>query len=108
MAVDGLVPPWSEWWGDEAMAVLVPDGERRAVVTSQLRSVPIELFETPIDVPAHWYEISSAYLLLGEPYRRDANTATAWGWPVVERLGGHLDIVTDPDALARVIADSIR
>jgi hypothetical protein len=108
MADDGLVPPWSTWWGDDAMAELVPDAERRAILETQVRATPIELFETPIDVPALWYEISSSYVLLGEPYRRDANTAAAWGWPVVERLGGHLDIVTEPEAIARAIVDIIR
>lgn len=108
MAVDGVVPPWSEWWGPEVMAALVPDAGRRAEIEAELPRVPLRFFEAPIDVPAHWYEISSSYVLLGEAYRREANTASAWSWPVVERLGSHLDIVNEPEALARLIRRIIR
>ena len=108
MAVGGLVPRWSEWWGPDAMATLVPDDARRAAVDAELPRIPIGFFEEPVDVPAHWYEISSSYVLLGEAYRRDANTAAAWDWPVVERLGGHLDLVNAPEPIARILVDIIR
>jgi pimeloyl-ACP methyl ester carboxylesterase len=36
-----------------------------------------------------------------EPYRRDADTARSLGWPVMEDLGNHLDIVNEPESLAR-------
>jgi len=108
MAIDGVVPRWSAWWGPDVVAGLVPDDATRAAIEAELPEVPLRFFEAPIDVPAYWYEISSSYVLLGEPYRRDANTAAAWGWPVVERPGGHLDIVNEPQAFAAIIADIIR
>jgi len=34
-----------------------------------------------------------------------AERSRALGWPTVERLGGHLDIVNDPHGIARTIIE---
>jgi hypothetical protein len=34
--------------------------------------------------------------------------AAVVGWPVAERLGGHLDIVADGEAIASILIDLVR
>jgi hypothetical protein len=101
LARDGTLPEWSSWWGDSVMEALVPDGARRAVIEAEMPRVPLAFFETPTALPVGWCAGPNALLLLSEPYRRDADTARSLGWPVVEDLGSHLDIVNNPESLAR-------
>jgi pimeloyl-ACP methyl ester carboxylesterase len=106
LADDGRLPRWSTWWGSGTMRTLVPDANRRASIEEELREVPLSLFESRVVVPERWCESSSAaYLLLSAAYREDADRARALGWPVVERLGGHLDTVIHPDPIAEVLVD---
>jgi hypothetical protein len=100
----GLLPPWSDWFGPDVMAELVPDPELRAAVIDDLPRLPLWYFEDTVTIPPDWPDFDGAYVLLSEVYRADAEAAAARGWPVIERLGGHLDIVTKPD----VVADALR
>ena len=54
LAVDGLLPPWSDWWGPDAMATLLPDERLRADLTSELPRLPLDYFEQTVDVPDGW------------------------------------------------------
>lgn len=58
------------------------------------------LFEGSISVPVGWCEWSSAYLLLSEGMRSEAERARLRGWTVLERLGSHLDVVNRPTEVA--------
>ena len=57
------------------------------------------------DVPAGWCDTAASFLLLSEAYRADFERARARGWATIERLGGHLDIVNDADAIAGTIIE---
>jgi hypothetical protein len=105
LAIDGVLPKWSTWWGDGAMQLLVSTADRRAELEAEMPEIPLAFFESPLDVPNGWCETPGSYLLLSEPYRADAERARALGWPTVERLGGHLDIVNDPDHVAHTILE---
>jgi hypothetical protein len=50
LAVDGILPRWSTWWGEDAMKTLVPDELRRAEVEGELPAIPIVFYETPIEL----------------------------------------------------------
>ena len=105
-ATDGLLPPWSEWFGPEVMGELVPDAERRSVVTAELPRLPISYYEARVPAPAGWAEAAGGYILLSaEAYGDQAWAAAARGWPVIELPGGHLDIVTSPEPIAAAIAE---
>lgn len=82
------------------METLVPDTERRAAVEADLPKLPLGFFETSVPMPEEWSRFEGAYILLSELYRADATVAASRGWPVVEILGGHLDLVTRPSKLA--------
>ena len=59
-------------------------------------------------LPTDWPRRSSSFLLLSEAYRADAEKARSLGWSLTERLGGHLDIVSAPEAVAPLIVNLAR
>jgi hypothetical protein len=99
----GMLPPWSTWFGSDVLAELVPDAERREAVREELPLLPLAYFEASVTIPPNWADFDGGYLLLSEIYRPDAEAAAARGWPVLERLGGHLDLVTRPEVVAEAI-----
>ena len=103
LAVAGTLPAWSSWWGDDVMKMLVPDESRRTQIEAEMSEVPLAFFESPVDLPTGWSRTGGAFLLLSEAYRRDADRARSLGWPVIECVGGHLDVVNDPEAVAHAI-----
>ena len=108
LAVDGTLPKWSTWWGPDVMRALIPDDTRRAQVDAELPEVPIAFYELTVELPTDWPRRSSSFLLLSEAYRADADRARSLGWSLTERLGGHLDIVSAPEAVAPLIVDLAR
>ena len=105
LAVDGVLPRWSTWWDEGVMQVLVPCAERRVELESEMVEVPLAFFESSFQAPEKWCETPGSFLLLSESYLADAERARTLGWSTVERLGGHLDIVNDPDGIARTILE---
>jgi len=103
LAVDGRLPPWSRWWGDDAMERLVDVPERRAAIEAELPIAPLAFYETSIAMPFGWCGTPCAYVLLSPSYRDDAVTASVRGWPVVERLGRHLDMANDELSIASIL-----
>jgi pimeloyl-ACP methyl ester carboxylesterase len=100
LARAGAVPPWSQWWGADVFADLVADADVRAVLASEMRTLPLDFFRTTVDVPAGWSEGGCAYLRLSHAYDREALEAERRGW-VVERVdGSHLDVAVRPEVTA--------
>jgi hypothetical protein len=108
LAVDGTLPKWSSWWSPDVMAALVPDDVRRAQLDAELPEVPLAFYEVAMELPTGWARRSSSFLLLSEAYRAHADRARSLGWPLTERLGGHLDIVSAAEAVAPLIVDLAR
>jgi hypothetical protein len=65
--------------------------------------VPLEFYETSVTLPDGWCSVRGGFVLLSEGYRPDAATAVSLGWPTVELLGAHLDLVNHPDAVAQAL-----
>lgn len=107
-ASDGVLPPWSDWYGEDVMAELIPDRDRRGIVTAELPRLPLRFFEEPVPVPLGWAATRCGYIQLSEAYAEDAARAAGQGWPVIERQGAHLDIVTRPVEIADAILDVTR
>lgn len=108
LAVDGTLPKWSTWWGPDVMRALVPDDTRRGQVDAELPEVPIVFYEVAMELPTDWAQRSCSFLLLSEAYRADADKARSLGWSLTESVGGHLDIVSAPGAVASLIVDLAR
>jgi hypothetical protein len=98
LASDGVLPPWSSWFGERAMRELVPDERLRAALEGEMPRLPLSYFEASVPAPDGWSRRPCGYLLLSaDPYGPSATAARALGWPVREIHGGrHLAIATEP------------
>lgn len=103
MATGGLLPAFSDWFGPDVMKQLIPDDEKRAIVCGDLPRLPVAFFESRVPVPSGWASARCGYVQLSEPYSAEAAAATSQGWPVVQRLGAHFDMVTRPVLIADAI-----
>jgi pimeloyl-ACP methyl ester carboxylesterase len=102
-ASGGLLPCWTDWWGEEDVAPLFPDQATRQAVTEEQPRLPLAYYEASVPVPAGWGARPCAYLLFGPPYDELAAEARGRGW-IVERLpGAHLHQLVDPDGVARLL-----
>jgi pimeloyl-ACP methyl ester carboxylesterase len=105
-AVNGTLPPWSTWWGEETMRELVPDQTVRAALERELPSLPLSYFEQSVPSPAGWDCVPCAYLLLSDAYRDAASNARARGWRVEEIAGAqHLHVVVAPATVTDVLLE---
>jgi pimeloyl-ACP methyl ester carboxylesterase len=102
LARDGMLPPWNEWFPAAELAAILPDPAMRSAFVSELRPVPLSLYDPPAaDRPA--WTGTAGYLLLSEAYRPIAEQAAAAGQTVVEALDHHLAMLTAPAAVTAVL-----
>lgn len=66
LSTDGVLPPWSSWFGGDAMHDLVGDERLREALTAEMRSLPLSYFETDVPLPDHWSERRCGYILLSD------------------------------------------
>jgi pimeloyl-ACP methyl ester carboxylesterase len=101
LASDGVLPPWSQWFGEDTMRELVTDAALRSSLEREMPRLPLSYFDTSVPMPDGWAERSSAYLLLSpETYGESATRARDLGWTVADVPDAHhLTIVTDPVAV---------
>jgi pimeloyl-ACP methyl ester carboxylesterase len=99
-AVDGRLPPWPEWWGEERMRELVPDDELRAAFVAACPAVPVAAIDAVMpelpDPPA-------VFVQLSDTYAPESNASRARGWPVLTLDAQHLAPLTDPEGIADAI-----
>jgi pimeloyl-ACP methyl ester carboxylesterase len=106
LAVGGMLPPWSTWWGEEAMRDLVPNGALRTALAREMPSLPLAFFEHGIPSPAGWDRTPCAYLLLSDAYREAATEARERGWRVEEIAGAqHLHVAVAPEAVTDALLE---
>jgi hypothetical protein len=99
LARDGVLPPWSEWFGP--VAEPVPDRELRSTLAAEMPRLPVSYFEASVPMSHGWDRVPCGYVLLSETYRQSAAEARDRGWPVVEiPQGNHLTLATDPVTVA--------
>jgi hypothetical protein len=100
---EGVLPPWSEWFGSGVMEELIPDDDVRNAFVSGLPMMLLSYFERPVSVPNGWATTNCRYVLLSEAYREEVTEAASRGWEVFEQLGSHLDILTRPVEIADLL-----
>jgi hypothetical protein len=101
----GWLPPWPRWWGDEALAELIPDPETRQRFAAGCPRLPMAMFEEAHPPAPRWPDAPAAYLLLSEACQDQAATARENGWPVTELASHHLAPVTDAGLVAVSLRD---
>ena len=102
-AVDGRLPRWPQWWGEERMRALVPDDALRAEFVARCPAVPVEtIYEVMPDAP----EPSSVFVQLSGAYEPETAAARAKGWPTIVIDSQHLAPLTDPETVADLIVQA--
>jgi hypothetical protein len=102
LAVDGGLPPWTQWWEPAEVDALLPARYREAVVSEQPR-LPLAYFRQRVPVPEGWEPEHCAYLRLSDAYAGDAAVAADRGWRSAHLPGGHLHMLADPPAVAAAV-----
>lgn len=101
----GRLPRWSQWFGPEAMAALIPDPDLRAEIEEEMPSVPLASFEESVPVPPEWPSSGCGYLHFSPPYDAEAAEARSRGWQVTRLPGGHFHMVVDPEPVTDALLD---
>ncbi len=96
LATDGRLPGWSQWWGAEAMAMMVPDEGLRAALELEMPSLPLAYFSQELEASRGWATRPCGYIRLSELYEPSAEAAEGLGWPVERFSAGHLHAAVDP------------
>ncbi len=96
----GWLPPWPQWWGDEALAELIPDPDARRRFAAGCPPLPLAMFEEVHPPAPQWPNAPAAYLQLSEAYEDQAAKARQLGWPVAEQVSHHLAPLTDSGLVA--------
>lgn len=81
LAVDGLLPTWSTWWGEGVMDVLVPAVDRRVELEAEMTEIPLAFYESSLEVSERWCDTPGSFLLLSEPYREMPSELARWDGP---------------------------
>jgi hypothetical protein len=102
LAVDGVLPPWTQWWDPADVDALLPARCREVVVNEQPR-LPLAYFHQRVPVPEGWEPERCAYLRLSDAYADDAAAAADRGWRSEHLPGGHLHMLVDPAAVAAAV-----
>lgn len=101
LASDDVLPPWSSWFGGQAMRELIPDERLRTALVDEMPRLPLSYFDAIVPVPDGWDARPCGYLLFtGEPYGDSAADARRRDWPVAEiHEVQHLAMATAPIAV---------
>ncbi len=99
----GWLPPWSQWWGAEELAALVPDPVVRQHFADECPRLPLALFEEIHPPVPGWPDAPGGYLQLSEAYEDEAARARELGWPVRNRPSHHLALLTEPGPVAHEV-----
>jgi pimeloyl-ACP methyl ester carboxylesterase len=107
LATEGVLPPWSSWFGEEGLRELVPDRATRAALEQEMPRLPLAYFETSVPVPPGWDEPRCAYLLFDrDTYGESAADARRRGWPVAEiPAANHLALLTDAESVVGALIE---
>jgi len=106
-AADGLLPPWTSWWDEADVAALFPNADVRALVEAEQPRMPLAYFEHLPPAPDGWATVPCGNVWFGEPYDQGAEQAANLGWPTAHLPGGHLQMLSDPPAIASAILEIV-
>lgn len=103
----GWLPPWSQWWGEEELAALLPDPAVRLHFAAGCPRLPLAMFEETHPPVPGWPAAPGGYLQLSEAYEDEAVRARELGWPVRRQLSHHLALLAEPGQVARQVRELI-
>jgi len=104
---DGILPPYHEWFPPGALAEWVPDPDRRRRLIAEIPRMPLAYFDEPAPPARFADSVACAFVRLGAPFDAAAGKAERLGWWVARRDWDHLRMLSNPQAVADVIAQAI-
>jgi hypothetical protein len=104
MSVDGVLPPWPQWWSPATIAELVPDPDVRARLADDCPPLPADLFDEPL--PDTELDVPGGYVQLSPAYADAASAAEQLGWPVMRIDADHLWLLSRPAEVARLLTET--
>ncbi|MHB8530009.1 MAG: alpha/beta fold hydrolase [Caulobacteraceae bacterium] len=106
LAVDGVVPPWTDWFGEGPIAAAIPDEGVRDAFKADLPRLPMAFFTAAAPSFGARMDRPRAYLRLSESYAAEAAEAERRGWRTRREDLGHLAMLSEPDKLARALVET--
>jgi hypothetical protein len=100
LTTDGLLAPWTEWFGDDPTPRLIPDDAERAAFVADLPRTPFAFLEADAPPDVGWERVPAAYLQLSKGYEATAEAASRRGWPVRRLRLNHLAMASHPPEVA--------
>lgn len=105
LADGGVLPPWPTWWSDANLAELIPDKDDRAALIAQAPRLPESFYDVAVPAPEGWEPAERGYIRLSPAYADEAEEAGRRGWRVRSLPGRHLDLLSDPESVGRVVLE---
>jgi hypothetical protein len=103
---NGLLPPWTRWWSEEAVAEVLPDPVALAALRAEEWPMPLTYVRSRLGAPVGWAERPQAYLAFGDTYAVEVALARGQGWPVERVQGaGHLHHLVEPGLVADAVVE---
>jgi hypothetical protein len=102
---DGRLPRWTDWWGEQAAASLLPDQQVRELITGEEPRLPLRYFSEQVPATGGWHDRPCGYLVFSQGYEEAAADAGRRGWPVRRVPGEHLHQVVDPGGVATALLE---
>jgi pimeloyl-ACP methyl ester carboxylesterase len=107
LADDGVLPPYDEWFPPGTLEELVPDPARRERLIAEAPRLPVAYFDEPAPQVQFEESVACAFIRLGAPFDAAADKAERLGWWVARRDWDHLRMLSEPVAVADLIAQAI-
>ncbi len=101
---EGCLPPWTRWWGRDAVRRVVP-ARLLDELDAACPRVPLGYLDSVAVAPRAWSRRRNAYLVMSQAYEDEAGWAEVQGWPVRRLAGTHLHHLWEPDVVARAVDD---
>jgi len=100
-AFNGLLPTWRS----SDLAEVIPDADLRRLFVTELRPLPLAVYEEPIPVFPSWPDAPCGYIRFGAnpAYTAAAAHARAAGWASTELNGAHFHMLVDPLAVTHAL-----
>ncbi|HWG25260.1 hypothetical protein [Actinospica sp.] len=105
LAVNGVLPRWTDWWDEADVAPLFPDAATRQTVIIEQPYLPLAYYEQDVPAPDGWDDHRCSYLLFSAAYGELAAEAHDRGWYVAHLPGEHLHQIVDPAGTARHLVE---
>jgi len=102
-AVDGRLPPWPQWWGEDRMRALVPDDALRDAFVRSCPAVPVDVID---EVMPELPEPPAVFVQLSDAYAPETAAAREHGWPVLVVDAHHLAPLTAPGEIADTLVSA--